>query len=815
MVSVIRSPYVLLFLILFPLVLGFAQEHNAKITIGIVVDGEFDIGHSIFDQIKSELDSLLGDEFGYEMPEDKLQIANYTPESIQESISLLLNDNEVDLIITFGVKSSYQICILDSYPKPVIALTILDPEFQNLPLKNGRSGKDNLTYVQTHISGERDIRVFSEMFELKHLALLLTESTMLIPGVQEKILQLQDSMDLKISPVIVGNSLLEVLDKIPAGANGVYVTILSQFDKETRQEFYNRLAEKGLPAFSMWGKEEVEIGAWAGSATPTDFSRLARRAALNIQRILLGENPADFKVYLQPGQQLTVNMDTVRKTSVYPRYSTMIEAELLNYEPEINAARLTLVEALNSVSKNNLSFKASEQRIKALEKEVDLIRANYLPQVDIGLNVVSIDEDRAEAGFGTQAQHTMTGSITATQVIYSEPLLANLAIQKKLREADKDELATLKLDLLKNTGVAYLNVLRAKTVEVIQRNNLKLTRSNLDLAQSRNRIGYGSPSEVYRWEAEVATSRKEVLRAGSNRRQAEVVLNQILNKPLEQEFITEESGLFDGEMSAALKQIDKFVDNEYSFLLLRDFMMIDAVNNAPELNQITHLIAAKERQQQFAVRSYWVPQVAAQASLSSIFLQEGAGTDPPDIDFSRLDLPKDFSLPEIDSINWNVAINATLSLYEGGAKGSEIEQTHRELSQLKQQQAAIEEQIRSRLRIALHKSAYSSPAIELTQLAAEAAHKSLDLVTDSYTRGVVDIITLLEAQNAALTADLAASNAQYDFLIDLMEILRAGNNFEFITDSAARAEWLIRLRTYFEEANKYKRQALEARNQGE
>ena len=58
-----------------------------------------------------------------------------------------------------------------------------------------------------------------------------------------------------------------------------------------------------------------------------------------------------------------------------------------------------------------------------------------------------------------------------------------------------------------------------------------------------------------------------------------------------------------------------------------------------------------------------------------------------------------------------------------------------------------------------------APAV---RAAAEAANRNLELVTDAYQRGTFDIVRVIDAQNQAVTNDLAAANAVYDYLIDVL-----------------------------------------------
>ena len=61
-------------------------------------------------------------------------------------------------------------------------------------------------------------------------------------------------------------------------------------------------------------------------------------------------------------------------------------------------------------------------------------------------------------------------------------------------------------------------------------------------------------------------------------------------------------------------------------------------------------------------------------------------------------------------------------------------------------------------------------------------------------------MVILEPQNAALAADQFASNAVYEFLADLAEVQRAGNDFDFFVSAEERDRWFDRLRAFFAEA---------------
>lgn len=71
---------------------------------------------------------------------------------------------------------------------------------------------------------------------------------------------------------------------------------------------------------------------------------------------------------------------------------------------------------------------------------------------------------------------------------------------------------------------------------------------------------------------------------------------------------------------------------------------------------------------------------------------------------------------------------------------------------------------------------------------------------DAYSRGVVNIIQLLDAQNAAFIAQLRAENAVHDFLIDFMEVQRSIGTFDIFMSAEEREAWFKRLEEYFTKA---------------
>jgi outer membrane protein TolC len=85
---------------------------------------------------------------------------------------------------------------------------------------------------------------------------------------------------------------------------------------------------------------------------------------------------------------------------------------------------------------------------------------------------------------------------------------------------------------------------------------------------------------------------------------------------------------------------------------------------------------------------------------------------------------------------------------------------------------------------------------ELT-ISAEAAIKSLNVVQESYSRGALSILDLLDAQNAAVVSQELAENAVFDFTIDMMSVERAVGRFYLQLNEDEAEEYLQRLEAFY------------------
>ena len=767
------------------------------VRIGFVMDGPSDRLKQTRAQFEKEITDLLGGEFDVRFPETKQIMGNWTEKAVSDGINRLLADPGVDMVIALGVLASNDAAIRGDLPKPVLAPIVLDVDLQGLPQKDGASGVKNLSYTALPNPFRSDLEMFQRIVPFKKLALLTAPyyGGTTLQEFQQRFSQVVKDLGLELQRIYVGESAREALAKLEPDVEAVYLPPLQHLSAEEHDRLIKGLIGCKLPSFSHRGRWEVERGAFAGLATEETSSRLARRTALNIQRILLGEDAGTLSYAFPARERLTINMATARAIGVYPPFSVLGEAELLDEEVVEIKTRRTLAGTVQEAIAANLDLAAQDRTVAAGEQEVKGARSGLLPQVEVSALGLIIDDDRAEASFGSQAEQTVTGTASLSQVIYADPAWANLSIQKHLQTAREEEREAVRLDITLESATNYLDVLRAKAVERIEKQNLNLTRSNLELARVRQSVGISGPAEVYRWESAIANSRQVLLQATSRRQQAERALNRLLNRPLNELFTTEDVGLKDPILMTSDERFSKSVNNPWALAVFSSFMVKEGLANSVEQRALDAAIAAQERLLASAKRSFWVPTAALSGEVTQFLAEEGAGKEPITIP----GFPGGASLPRADDTDWGVGVSVSLPLFEGGLRFADKKRAIEELARLRIERQSTRERIALAIETAVLRIQASYPSIDLSSDARKTSLKNLELVQDSYSLGVVSVIDLIDAQTSALVSSQVAANAVYDFLIDLMEMERAANDFDFFKTPDERAAWFNRVEEYFRE----------------
>jgi outer membrane protein TolC len=752
------------------------------VTLGVLVDGESERSMNLLAMLRTEIDALTRNEFDLRVPEDKVVIADWTRAGVEIGMGRLLGDREVDFVLGIGAIAADVAAGRGVFPKPLITPLAIDADVQGFPFDptTGGSGVHNFTYANCLAPTTRDIRTFLEIHPFSKLAVIVQPALAeAMPELPDTVLARLEELNVEVIQVAARATPEETVAAIPSEAEAVYVLPLMRFTHDDVEVLADGLKERGLPSFSMFGVHEVERGLLASTRTRDFWPRLARRMALNVQRVLLGEDAGSIPVSFAENPRLVINMRTARTVGVFPTWLAMSGAELLHEEETEGIQKMRLIDAVMWADDANLDLAAFDHQVAAGREVVQEAKGRVRPQVIAAASGIVIDEDRAAASFGSQAEQSFAASLALDQIIYSEPVIANVTIQKRLQESLEVQREILRLDVVQEAATAFLIVLRTQGLYEIQKENLRVTRRNLELAQIRQRIGAAGASEVYRWESAIATAERVTVTSRESVNVTKVNVNRVLNRPQDTKFVPENVNHLSPMFMSGDMRTWRYIYSPRGYEIFIDFMAEAGLENSVELEALDAAIAAARRAASAARRQLYIPDFFLSAEIRQFLSRSGAGT-------GGIDLPIPIEFPRVDDTDWSVGVFGALPVYTGGINRATKRGAQEELFQLLIERDATANRVEQRIRSALLLAGASFYSIELAQAAADAALKSLDLVSESYVSGAVSITELLDAQAAALRASEGASNTVYDFLIDLMEVERSMSSFGFFQTQEER-----------------------------
>ena len=771
------------------------RSSRPSFRIMMVADGESQLFSERRRLLEAEILELMKEDTSVEFVEPKTA-TDWTLASVEAALKEALADRSVDMIIVSGAMAGVAVGRIEKLSKPVL-IPYAAPELQHLPQDGNRSGRRNLAYIAGLLNFEREIKQLRDIVLFDRMTLIVGEEVVAHLDAPEKPIQLASQhLGIETSLVLARDTAQATLDAIPEDTGAIYIGPIFKWTQDEMQLLIDGINAQALPSYAGDGVKWVERGALATMETDEDEIRRMRRAAIFVQRIYMGEPAATFPISFEQRPVLVINMATARSIGTWPRFEVMAEARLINDQSGTRGPVITLESAMHDAVRANLDLMARGIDIDASYEGVKVSRGNWIIQADADGNFL-FNDPVVSTSFG-QAQRQFTWGVEGSQLLYSPKAHADLRFRRDTYWSIEHDYMSVRLDTMLEAGEAYLNVLRAKNTERVNRDNLKLTRKNLSLAETRNAIGVAGREEVFRWETQIAESRSGVIGASATRNQAEINLNRILNRPLEASFQVPPADQIRAIRPGSDPRLVKYLQDPWSFRVFREFMAEEALRNSPEIRGIDSQISGRDELLKGERRQLGIPDVAVIGGFTHVPYAGGAGAE---------NNTGTTGFPGRQTFTWNVGAAASLTLFDGTSNYARIRRTFREIDRLETDRAIIAQRLQQDVLSALHQSGFSYANINLTRDAAEASARNLELVTDLYQRGAADIIQLVDAQNQALGAALAAANAQYDFMIDALRVQRASGAFSLEGSQEVRNDFLQRLDAFADEKRAASRQS--------
>lgn len=776
-IRIILSLFIVL--LIYPMVIQ-AQ----KINVGIITDAsgnEFDI-HAA--QVKAEIEALTNADNGAVFKELS---ANWQFEKASENLQTFLNDPEVDIIVTLGFLSSEAAAGLQSYSKPVIAATVLDPELQNLPVQPDKSsGIDHFAWIESLIRLKRDMHTFARIFESDSLAVLIPQELYSeFPILTTYLTADENRFNVSLVPVAENENPVQ---NLAAGTDAAMIFPLIQHSLVATKAIFKDLNEQAIPSLSVNGTAYLEQGATITFTPQFSFQQLARQVAVRVLKASEGINLGNVSTTTEELERTPIiNMESMRMTNSFPKWSDLADAVLMNVV-KIPGEELTLHQAIALALENNLQGKISDQDLLIAEKDIRIAKANVLPQVEVSGMGVQLSENLVEASMGQKGEFTITGSVALKQVIYSEAAYANIALKKLMAESAKQGNRQTTLDIVLDVSQAYITLLFAKNNLQIKNENVSASLKNLELAKAREKSGEGTVSDVNRWISELNIGKMDLNDADAGYRAAMFQLNELLNQPIGNTISTPDSTVIGETLIHNQQILNSYFNNLNLTEKYADFLINEMHQHSPELQQLATAGEMIDRQKSMKIRQMYLPEVALIGNADQAFVREGVIRNP------QLPVP-----PPPDDITWYLGLRVSMPLFEGGKKRNEKQRATIEQDKIAWQKEDLLNKLEKGIRSNVQFLQASYREMELSENASQAADENFYTIQDAYAQGMVNVAQLADAQSVMIRTRQMALGSRYQYFLDYIKTERLQGKFIFLEDESEKTQYTKRLLNYLTE----------------
>jgi outer membrane protein len=752
------SMLVLVVCLLIPTVGQVAEE--SEVVIAVVRDGP-PPGDDVVSMVEAELALHLEAGPMVRFKDDPAFNAGWDPTLIDGALASALQDPEVDLVLVTGSMTTAAAAGL-TLDKPVVSAALQRADLFPLTITDeDRSPRDNLAFMVLSHRAAREIEVFRSLADFDTLYLLVGEEEMpLVRKAEPKLNDIEETAGLKLELVAIPPDAESAIARLPAGAKAAFLTALPQLEPEARRGLIEGLTRRGIATFSALGHPDVEAGALAG-LIPDTRQQVIRRTALNLSRLIRGEDATVLPVLVRTDSKLLMNARTAADLAlpIAPRtriFASFVHPEVLEDEGQT----LAFADALQLAVEQNTILSIQGAVTSISQENIGIAKSNLLPQLGFDVSALGTNADIAFTNAGVSADGTVRGTLALRQMIYDDRAVSDYKSVKKVAESSEYDLETTRLDTLADAGRSYVNLARNKALVEVDRANLQLSEDNLELAILREEVGYSGRDEVFRWQAVVADSRSAVLLSMQDVEVARIALNQILNVDQGLRWTLEEAPIDPDSFSFLDGRLASVFGTPHAWTAVRTGFTTVAQENSPEIRATDELSEAQQIQVGRAKRAWYLPIFSAGAKYTDEIVSSNT------------------EIPGFGNDAYSFTIDMSYPVFEGGRKGNEVARSKWALEAIDRNVALAHQLVEQRTRTALRQVESSFPRIAFTNQSAEAASANLVIVQDKYAEGIVNVTDLLSAQNGKFTADRLVVVSIHEFLLDLIELQRALSWFE-------------------------------------
>jgi outer membrane protein TolC len=745
------------------LFIGLSVKAQTKKVL-IIKDSNTPFLAQLENQLKEELNNVLMAR--YEINYISFSVNNNS-EMFHRKITDAYANNEADLVVGLGFNTSAILHQLKSYPIPTIATMVFNDSSQT------QSNISNYTYTRPYKSFTEVVHYFSKIYTLKSIGVL-----------GGNILQDPQFKGLETLNVSI-EKLNFTINEIPAHIDGIIITPQLQEDEENLNLYIKQANKQQIPTLSVTDNY-LKYNCTVAIDDDAILLPLIKQTALNSLAIFEGENPSKLKIKenSEPFEVL-LNMEGARTIQKLPNWEYLENLILTNIDKLQSAKHLGLSQAIALGLQEKLSLKKSKITVRQAEQDIKQAKGNLTPNLSAGIEGILLSDNLVEASLGQKGERTVSVNLSLQQILFSEPVFANIAITKLLKEKTSEENRQDILDGVVIITQAYISALLTKAELTLHNENLNKTKANLAVAKSKETLGVSKQSDVNRWISELNMNKIQLSAAQANYKNAMYGLNERLNQPIASSYELPNNIDITKVFNYPKELLAPYLKDEFLTEKLAGFYLSEMKTYAPELHQIRLSEEVINRRIKSNKRKFFLPEIVGFASANDIFSLEGLVTN------SQLSVP---SPPE--DLTWSAGLKLSIPILNRRTQTTNLKKAKLDKELISYSKLEVENALEKGIRTQVQQFKSSYVSYNYAKNASNAAYDNYIQAEDAYQQGFITVTQLLEAQEAKFNTNLLVFQTNYKMGLDYLLLERLTGKIQFLDALKEQEDYLLRIQQY-------------------
>ncbi|QZT38104.1 TolC family protein [Halosquirtibacter xylanolyticus] len=764
--------YIGLLSILFMCFSPVKAQVKKRCSVGFLIDKKSPQNKDLYQSVRDEVQRIIGNEVTVVFDTVNILENGFSKTVASQNYQRLLNDSNVDIILSQGVLSNYILETSVAPTKPIIMIGEVMEELSS-SLWDGER-KKNLCYVVNPFSLKKDLLNFKDFVSFEKVGILVNPVTLNIFPIDDFIRQALGDTDIPYEIISVGSNVEEYQKKLE-GFNAVYLLIGEEFTKSEQKELVDEINRLNIRSYSSTMYDAADLGVLFSVGDTEDQDQVIRRIALNIESISNGVEASQLKSKVLSSEEINFNIKTSYAIGFNPKYSQMFRLNITGNVLEYNASEeYDLKKVLVQVVDENFKLKAEKEKIAIAKEDTKYAKSSYLPQATATASAMNLDPAIAKVLGENNKSINTSVKANVEQVIYSQEASSNIKIKKYQEKATEEEYSSQVLNMMSDCGGAYYQALIAKTNYQIADENLTLTRKNYQISVNNFEAGQSGKADVLRWKSELANATQLLINSYFTLKSSLYQLNQLLGNP-----IISMIDVKSVEMNKVLnkgnyfKPIFEIIDDPTQRSQVVDIISKIAIAESPELAALGYNMKSVDRTMKMYQRSKYMPTIALQGSYNY------------SIDQSSSEIPDHYYM---------LGLNVSLPLYDRNQRNIQKRKAGNQYAQIAYEQQNTQSLISQNVNTLLSEMITKASNIRLSRISSESAYESLNLMQISYSSGATSITSLIDAQKAYIKSKQDEANAATQFLNVTLSLQRYINYFFVLHSESENLEYLMNLK---------------------